>query len=252
MPQSVSSVALMSVSNTVQQLQQQLHSAQMENQRLSQVLLEQSAVERCRLGQTLHDDLGQYVAGMRAQVQLLHMFSEQPAAIRQVADVLQQQASHLQQGFQALVRDLSPVPQSLLSVAQLLHNLQQHWQQLHGLQCDVHIQGAGLHLASAQQQQLQLLLHEALTNAQRHGHATQMQIWLRYKQHSWRLLVRDNGSGGARLHDGLGLHSISLRAAALNAQLHIQARVNRGWSIYLYAPLSSETSARIHNENTLG
>ena len=243
MPQSVSSVALVSVSNAVQQLQQQLHSAQMENQRLSQALLEQSAVERRRLGQTLHDDLGQYVAGMRAQVQLLHMLSEQPATIRQVADVLQQQASHLQQGFQALVRDLSPVPQSLLSVAQLLHNLQQHWQQLHGLQCDVHIQGSGLHLAPAQQQQLQLLLQEVLTNAQRHGHATHMQMWLRYKHKSWRLLLRDNGRGGARLHDGVGLQSITARAAALNAQLHIQTRADRGWSVYLHAPLSRDNLA---------
>lgn len=250
MPQSVSSVALASLSIEVQQLQQQLHSAQLENQRLSQALLEQSAVERRRLGQILHDDLGQYVAGMRAQIKLLHIIAEQPVAIRKVADVLQQQASHLQQGFQTLVRDLSPAPVPSLSLAQLLHKLQQHWQQLHGLQCDVHIQGVAPYLAPAQQQHLQLLLHEVLTNAQRHAQATQVQIWLRYKQHFWRVLVRDNGSGGARLHDGLGLHSISLRAAALNAQLHIQARANRGWSIYLYAPLSNEIPARIHNENT--
>lgn len=250
MPQSVSSVALVSVSNAVQQLQQQLHSAQLENQRLTQALLAQAALERRRLGQTLHDDLGQYVAGMRAHIQLLNIIAEQPAAIRHTADLLQQQASYLQQGFQALVRDLSPAPVPSLSLGQLLHKLQQHWQQLHGLQCDVHIQGVAPHLAPAQQQHLQLLLHEVLTNAQRHAQATQVQIWLRYKQHSWRLLVRDNGSGGARLHDGLGLHSISLRAAALNAQLHIQARANRGWSIYLYAPLSNETPARTHNENT--
>ena len=247
MPQSVSSITLASLSVEFQQLKQQLHKAQSENQRLTQALVAQSALERQQLGQALHDDLGQYVAGMRAQIQLLNIIAEQPAAIRKVAHVLQQQASHLQQGFQALVRDLSPVPAPSLSLSQLLHKLQGHWQQLHGLQCDGHILGPAPHLAPAQQKHLQLLLQEVLTNAQRHGQATQMCIWLQYKQQSWRLLLRDNGSGGARPNNGIGLHSMTARAHALNAQLHIQARANRGWSIYLYAPLASE-----NNENTLG
>ena len=243
MLQSVSSITLASLSVELQQLKQQLHKAQSENQRLSQALVALPGLQRQQLGQNLHDDLGQYVAGMRAQIQLLDIIAEQPVAIRKVAHVLQQQASHLQQGFQALVRDLSPVPAPSLSLSQLLHNLQQHWQQLHGLQCDVHIQGTTLHLAPAQQQQLQLLLQEVLTNAQRHGHATHMQVWLRYKHNSWRLLLRDNGRGGARLHDGVGLQSITARAAALNAQLHMQTRADRGWSLYLHAPLSRDNLA---------
>ena len=243
MLQSVSSITLASLSVELQQLKQQLHKAQSENQRLSHALVAQPALQRQQLGQTLHDDLGQYVAGMRAQIQLLHIIAEQPVAIRKVADVLQQQASHLQQGFQALVRDLSPVPQSSLSVAQLLHNLQQHWQQLHGLHCDVHIQGAVLHLAPAQQQHLQLLLQEVLTNAQRHGHATQVHIWLQYKSQSWHLLLRDNGSGGVPPQYGIGLHSITARAQALNAQLQIQVRANRGWSLYLHAPVPHDNLA---------
>lgn len=243
MPQSVSSITLASLSLELQQLKQQLHQAQSENQRLSQALVAQSALQRQQLGQALHDDLGQYVAGMRAQIQLLDIIAEQPVAIRKIADVLQQQASHLQQGFQALVRDLSPLPAPSLSLPQLLHNLQEHWQQLHGLHCDVHLLGPAPHLAPAQQQHLQLLLQEVLTNALRHGQATQVHIWLQYKQQSWRLLLRDNGSGGEPLQYGIGLHSITARAQALTAQLQMQTRSDRGWSLYLRAPVPHDNLA---------
>jgi len=125
--------------------------------------------------------------------------------------------------------------------------VQAHWQQLHGGRCTLHILNAPLQLSLAHKQQLQRLLQEVLTNAQRHGRATHVQLWLQYKQQVWRLLVRDNGCGGELGIYGAGLHSIRARAQALGAQLFIKARSTRGWTLYLRAPLVSET-----NENTLG
>lgn len=247
MQQSVSSISMASLPVELQQLTLQLQDARADNHRLAQALIEQQTRERQQLGQTLHDDLGQYVVGMRAQIKLLQIVAEQPQTVRNVAQLLEQHVSHLQQGFQCLVQDLYPVKLEHLSVTQLLHSVQTHWLQLHGGQCNLHILGTPPQLSLAYKQQLYRLLQEVLTNAQRHGQATHVHIWLHYKQQAWRLLVRDNGSGGARPHNGIGLHSMTARANTLNAQLHIQARANRGWSIYLYAPLASE-----NNENTLG
>lgn len=246
MSQSGQSGVIASISAELQQVTVQLQAARKENHRLAQALIEQQDRERNQLGQTLHDDLGQYVVGMRAQIKLLQIVAEQPQTVRNVAQLLEQHADHLQQGFQCLVQDLYPVKLEHLSVTQLLHSVQTHWLQLHGGHCNLHILGTPPQLSLAHKQQLYRLLQEVLTNAQRHGQATHLHIWLRYKQQAWRLLVRDNGSGGALQHKGVGLHSMTARAHALNAQLHIQARANRGWSIYLYAPLASE-----NNENTL-
>lgn len=240
MSQSGQSGVIASISAELQQINVQLQDACADNQRLAQALIEQQDRERKQLGQTLHDDLGQYVVGMRAQIQLLQMVFEQPQAVRKVAQLLEQHAHHLQQGFQCLVQDLYPLKLEHLSVTQLLHSVQTHWLQLHGGQCNLHILGTPPQLSLAHKQQLYRFLQEVLTNAQRHGQATQVQLWLHYKQQAWRLLVRDNGGGGALQHKGVGLHSMTARAHALNAQLHIQARANRGWSMYLYAPLASE------------
>jgi two-component system sensor histidine kinase UhpB len=44
-----------------------LEQAQADNAHLTQALLAVQEQERTQLAQTLHDDLGQYLAGMRAQ-----------------------------------------------------------------------------------------------------------------------------------------------------------------------------------------
>ncbi len=225
----------------------QLQAMSEENTTLRQALITEQERARNHLGQTLHDDLGQYVVAMRAQIKLLHINADQPQKVRNITLVLEEYASQVQHGFHCLVEDLYPVNLEQLTVTQLLHKVQAYWQQLYGGYCTLHILNVPPQLSLAHKQQLQRLLQEVLTNAQRHGHATHIQLWLQYKQQAWRLLVRDNGYGGELSLYGVGLHSISARAHALGAQLSIKARPARGWSLYLCAPLVSET-----NESTLG
>ena len=217
-----------------------LQSAQAENSQLTRALLNLQDTERSRLGQTLHDDLGQYVAGMRAQIKLLQVVREQPQTVLSVAQVLEEHGQQLQTGFRCLVRDLYPAMLDHLSVAQMLEHLQEHWQQSHGGQCRLHVFNALPLLTVAQKNQLYRFLQEALTNVSRHAQATEVQIWMQYKAGAVRLLLRDNGSGCAVPHQGLGLRSMAERARTLAAQLHIQARSKRGWSIYLYLPMVGE------------
>lgn len=225
----------------------QLQAMSEDNTALRQALITEQERARNHLGQTLHDDLGQYVVAMRTQIKLLHMVADQPQQVRNIARLLEEHANHVQHGFRCVVEDLYPVSLQQLTVTQLLHKVQAHWQQLHGGRCTLYILNAPPQLSLVHKQQLQRLLQEVLTNAQRHGRATHVQLWLQYKQQVWRLLVRDNGCGGELGIYGAGLHSIRARAQALDAQLFIKARPTRGWTLYLRAPLVSGT-----NENTLG
>ncbi len=218
---------------------QQLQAMSEENTALRQALITEQERARNHLGQTLHDDLGQYVVAMRAQIKMLNMDADQPQKVRSIALVLEEHANHVQHGFRCVVEDLYPVSLEQLTVTQLLHKMQMHWQQLYGGYCVLHILNAPPQLSLAHKQQLQRLLQEVLTNARRHGRATHVQLWLQYKQQSWRLLVRDSGCGGELTLQGAGLHSIRARAHALGAQLSIKARPARGWSFYLCAPLGS-------------
>ena len=222
-----------------------LQSTHAENIQLTRALLNLQDRERGRLGQTLHDDLGQYVAGMRAQIKLLQVVCEQPAAVLSVAQVLEDHGRQLQSGFRCLVRDLYPAMLDHLSVVEMLQNLQEHWQQSHAGLCHLHILSVVPVLDVAQKNQLYRFLQEALTNVTRHAQATEVHIWLQYKDHALRILLRDNGAGSAVPQQGLGLRSMAERARTLGAQLHIQARPSRGWSVYLYTRLIGENNENI-------
>lgn len=224
-----------------------LQSTQAENMQLTRALLNLQDSERSRLGQTLHDDLGQYVAGMRAQIKLLQVLHEQPQSVLAVAQTLEEHGRQLQTGFRCLVRDLYPAMLDHLNAVEMLDNLQQQWQQNHGGHCRLHVLGVIPELAVAQKNQLYRFLQEALTNVSRHAQATHVHLWLQYKDHVLRILVRDNGQGTSAPQQGLGLRSMAERARSLAAQLQIKARENRGWSLYLYLPL-----AGAHNENIIG
>ena len=52
---------------------------------LTQALLELQERERTRLGQTLHDDLGQYLSGIRAQACLLKVIADRPQQVQDTA-----------------------------------------------------------------------------------------------------------------------------------------------------------------------
>ena len=60
---------------------QALEQARGDNTRLTRTLLAVQEQERTQLAQTLHDDLGQYLAGIRAQACLLRLVADQPAAV---------------------------------------------------------------------------------------------------------------------------------------------------------------------------
>lgn len=232
--------AAISSAEQVRIVSAQLQSSQAEVLQLRTALLQAQENEKNNLGQTLHDGLGQHVAGMRAQIKLLQLVSEQPLKVQAVAQCLEEQASELHNGFRCLVRDLYPAMLEHQDLAQILHNLQYDWQRNHPGVCRLHLVGLLPQLTLQQKTQLYRFLQEALTNVARHAQATEVRIWLQYKQQTLRVLLRDNGKGSAEHQPGLGQRSMTERARMLNAQLHIQKGAARGWGIYLSVPLRGQ------------
>jgi len=95
--------------------------------------------ERTYLAQTLHDDLGQYLAGIRAQVCLLRMVADQPTVVEHTAQALELNCERLQQGFRALVQDLYPVVLQHLPLAEAFGLLVSQWQDSQGIDCQLRV-----------------------------------------------------------------------------------------------------------------
>ncbi len=123
-----------------------LEQARGDNAQLTQALLAAQEQERTQLAQALHDDLGQYLAGIRAQLCLLRMVAEQPAVVTQTAHDLELNCERLQQGFRALVHNLYPVALHYMPLAEAFGLLVSQWQSSQGIECRLRV---GEHFAGA-------------------------------------------------------------------------------------------------------
>ncbi|MCQ6258648.1 ATP-binding protein [Pseudomonas sp. Q11] len=217
-----------------------LAQSQVDNTRLTQALLAVQEQERTQLARTLHDDLGQYVAGIRARACLLRLVIDQPPMLEQTVSQLEDHCEHLQQGFRALVQDLYPVVLQHLPLSEALELLVAQWQQTQGIACQLRINAPLPPLSGSNKTHLYRLLQEALTNVVRHAGATQVRIRLQHRAGRLRLLVRDNGRGATAPHrPGVGLHSMSERARSLGGELRIISQPGAGWALALNIPLEA-------------
>ena len=214
-----------------------LEATRRDNDELTQSLLALQERERTQLAQALHDDLGQYVAGIRAQACLLQAVKDQPLLVASTARRLDEHCQGLQDGFRRLTRELYPVMLDHLDLPEAIRLLTEQWQSAQGIEVRLQIDRRLPRLPLAVKEHLYRLLQESLTNVARHACATAVCVRLRAKGEGLRLLVSDNGAGqpGARRH-GIGLRSMQERARALGGYLVASSRRGNGWVVYLDVP----------------
>lgn len=214
-----------------------LESARRDNDELTRSLLALQERERTQLAQALHDDLGQYVAGIRAQACLLQAVKDQPLLVASTARGLDDHCERLQDGFRGLTRDLYPVMLDHLDLPEAIRLLTEQWQAAQGIELHVQIDRRIPRLPLPVKEHLYRLLQESLTNVAKHAGATVVKVRLRVKEQGLRLMVSDDGAGQAsERRPGIGLRSMQARARALGGSLVASNRRVKGWVVYLDVP----------------
>lgn len=202
-----------------------------ERLRLAAALDEVTERERRRLGQELHDGLGQTLTGLSLMVQSLAE-RPQPCCDSMAADLEQvaRCASSAVKSCREIASGLLPVDDGRLGAAleALVHQLRL---QAPDVQIDFdHPEEADLRLSSTTCGHLYRIVQEALNNAVRHSMANRIRLVFRATPALVTLLLEDNGRGipaSSRIRRGMGMRTLHDRAAAVNARLRIQ-RVPRG------------------------
>lgn len=216
-----------------------LERAEANNQQLTRALMTLQEKERMHLAHALHDDLGQYLTGIRAQAYMLGESADRPDLVRQHAKRLLEACSGLQLGFRELVKDLHPVVLDRLGLEQALHQLAGKWQQQQGIRCVLELDDALPCLETEQRTHLYRLLQEALTNVARHARASS--VWVRLVLHDevLQVSVQDDGHGLKEQDEscGVGMRSMQERARCLHSALQVTSSPGMGVLVSLAIPL---------------
>lgn len=212
-----------------------------EREQLQRALLEISAREQRRIGQDLHDGLGQHLTGIAFMAKVHEKkLAETNAADAADAAKLVRLVNEAVHKTRELARGLLPV----MSDAQGLMGALQLWageiEEIYGISCSfkcerpvpVHDVAIATHLHHIAQ--------EAVNNAIKHGGAQNVTLRLSMDQGYGILSIVDDGSGipDDRNSQGMGLHIMSYRSAMIGGRLEISRNPERGTTISCLFPLS--------------
>ncbi|HPB10986.1 MAG TPA: PAS domain S-box protein [Kiritimatiellia bacterium] len=185
--------------------------------------------ERRRIGQDLHDTIGQDLTGLAYLLEALQAggapLSPEQAECIDNALALCRRAHHRLRGFVAGLLPLGPDEPLADGLRRLATN---SFERL-GVSCEVSVAGQAKDIELSCAGHLFQMVQEAVENAARHGRASQVRITLAYDGVCGQLQVDDNGtfSGG----EGPEIAIMRCRADILRGRLSVRRKNNGGASL---------------------
>lgn len=209
-----------------------------ERKRLEQQIIKVSEDEQKRIGQELHDGLGQHLTG----IAFLSKVLEQKLAVQSLPEAMD--ASEIvklvNQGIsktRTLARGLFPVELEANGLMSALEQLAANVNKLFGIACTFRCDNPVLVHDRIAAINLYRIAQEAVNNAAKHGKASNIQIVLVATGDKISLSVTDDGIGFdpklCEKNEGMGCHIMRYRAGMLGASLHIQKAVGSGTEVLL-------------------
>jgi signal transduction histidine kinase len=203
-----------------------------ERKRLEKEILEISGREQRRIGQDLHDDLCQNLAGIAV------MLSAFEKNLGDIDPELASRASSISQYIndtivrtKSLARGLYPAALDESGLAYMLQELSNNIQGQFGIECVLSVEEKVVPDDSSVALNLYRIAQEATNNAIRHGNPSLIEIDYISNEDEVVLSVHDNGKGfpkNAEPPKGMGLRIMNYRANMIGAKLDIRQGASTG------------------------
>ncbi|MDT8282092.1 MAG: PAS domain-containing sensor histidine kinase [Gammaproteobacteria bacterium] len=210
-------------------------------QTLQREVLAIPAREQQRIGEELHDGLGQQLTGLSMLAQSLLNNASKPEY-----ELASQLASGLNEALaqvRALSRGLLPVHVRadgfMLSLQEITENIEKQSNIPIKLQAD----NVVMLFDDATASHLYRIVQESLNNAVKHAHASEISVSLKIEQDHGVLEIADDGVGlPANFKDsnGLGLHIMKHRCGLFDGEITINPAGQRGTLVCCRFPINAE------------
>lgn len=212
-----------------------------EQRRLEQEVLRISEHERQRIGQDLHDGLGQMLTGIGLITKnLSQQLKKQNHELADEAEEISTLIKQADEQARSLARGLVPVEFDEKGLEAALERLKQNAEKLFDIECSLEVLGNLDFDDATQAIHLYRIAQEAVSNAVKHGSATKVSVHLASTQSHIRLRVVDNGTGFAENWDsegGLGVRIMQFRARLIGGNLEISDVPEKGATITCTIPV---------------
>lgn len=207
--------------------------------------------ERARIAREIHDNVGHILTRATLQVEALRVVhAAEPGVAADFADVgttLAEALDTVRASVHALRDDSCDLSVQVRNIAERC-----------GDDLDIDLDVTAGRVPAAVSTALLAILREAISNAERHGHARHLRIRCTEQPGFWNLTVDDDGTGDAgrggktavdAAATGMGLSSMRERVEALGGTFHAGPRTAdapgaaRGWRVFASIPRPQDGTA---------
>ena len=195
-----------------------------DHRRLEEEVLRISELEQQRIGQDLHDGLGQHLTGIELLIQALQ--SKLPAKNKVEAERIAEHVREAIRQTRSLARGLSPVELDANGLMAALQELAANVETLFRARCRFHCRTPVLVSNNIVATHLFRIAQEAVSNAIKHGHAQNVDITLQSMGDEVQLIVSDDGCGlpdPKPPGEGMGLRIMGYRAGMIGAAFSVKS-----------------------------
>jgi PAS domain S-box-containing protein len=214
-----------------------------ERKRLEKTVLEISEREQRRIGQDLHDGLGQHLTGIAflTKVQERRLAESHSPEAADAAKIVQLVNDAIRK-TRELARGLLPVVSDAHGLMSALRLYASEIEDLFGIACRFQCEDAVLIHDAPMATHLYHIAQEAVNNAIKHGRAKSILIHLFAGERQGTLIVKDDGVGIERPlvpQTGVGLHIMNYRAGMIGGNLEIHREQPRGTAVTCRFPITT-------------
>lgn len=211
---------------------------------MTRKLVEAQEQERARIGRELHDDITQRLAMLSVELQLLQ---ENPSELQERVREFRKRMLEISNDVQVLSHELHSSKLEHLGVIAGIKSWCREFAQRQKVEINC-IADVSSVLSPEIGLTLFRVLQEALHNAIKHSGVRRFEVQLREFGTEVLLVINDSGRGfdlETELQGtGLGLTSMRERVRLVNGTFSIDSKPNRGTTIYVRVPLTSEQDSQ--------
>jgi PAS domain S-box-containing protein len=214
-----------------------------ERKRLERALLDLSGREQRRIGQDLHDGLGQHLTGTAFMSKVLQEKLEdqrlpEAAEAKKIVTLVNQAIEKTRE----LARGLQPVLSDADGLMSALQRFAVEVEDLFSVSCSFICSRPVLIADVGVATHLFFIAQEAVNNAIKHGRASHITIAISQLSDKGCLAVQDDGRGIGRVpdnHPGMGRHIMQYRANMIGGTLAVHCGPEKGTVVDCSFPLCS-------------
>ena len=191
-----------------------------EMRNLQNGIMQIAGLERQRIGQDLHDGLGQNLTAVTFLIEALK--EKMPEKLSNEVREIEHVESLIRDAIvqtRSLSRMLSPVEMEKNGLRSALDEMAAATEKVYHVSCQIYQEGNFLISDNQTATHLYYIAREAVTNSIKHGKAERIMIRLTADDAGLAMIIRDNGTGAAKekKDTGLGLRIMRYRAAVIGA-----------------------------------